>query len=106
MKKKPSGGFLQDLTLRGRAGSLVWGYRSAATVSTWSVERRRPEDDGPWEWTLRGRVDGKVDAFALRQRPLLFSAPRRGGFFTWPVKTLHVIETPPSVIATLSPPEY
>lgn len=92
--------------MRGARASLVWGYRPAAQLGAYVVERRRKGiSKGPWIWTLRAPLTGTFDAFALRQRPLLLSAPRRGGFWCWPVQTLHVIESPRSVIAQLGPPE-
>jgi len=94
----------RTLTLRGVSGSLNWGYRSAATLTGWSVRRVREDDRAPWRWELEAGYTGPVDSFSLRQRPLLFTAPRRGGFWCWPVQTLHVGET--RLIATLGPPEY
>lgn len=106
MPRAEYGGFLQSLTLKGRAGSLVWGYKPAATLATWTIERKRDEWQTGWEWTLRAGLTGKIDAFALRQRPLLATLPRKGGFLTFPVRRLDVIETPPGVLATLGPPEH
>lgn len=82
----------------------MWGYRPAATIGSWTVERRRDTKQSPWEWTLRATLAGVPDAFALRQRPLLFSAPRKGGFFVWPVQRIDVHEAR-TVTASLGPPE-
>ena len=98
-----------EMTLRGSRASFVWGYRPAARVASYTVERRREKDEAPWAWTLRATLIGAIDRFALRQRPLLFSADRRGGFFVWPVTRLHVHEHSASnvvVTAELGPPDY
>ena len=101
-------GILNAITLRGARASLVWGYRPAATVGSWTVERRRDDEKSPWTWTLRATLAGDVDTFAIRQRPLIFSAPRKGGFFAWQVHalTVHDARAPVTVTATLGPPEY
>jgi hypothetical protein len=63
-----------SLTLRGVRGRLSWGYRTAADLSTWTI--RRPEGPDP-EWTLVASVVS-ADGYGVRQRPLLFTAPRQG----------------------------
>lgn len=99
---------LRTLTVRGRGGSLVWGYHTAARLASWTVERERDDETKPWTWRLSATLDGTADAFVLRQRPLLFSAPRRGhtGFWCWPVQTLNVTVADRAVAATLGPPVY
>jgi hypothetical protein len=90
----------RTLTLRGTAASIVWGHRTAALVRRWSVARGKQ----PGEWTLTAKVD-RVDPFQLRQRPLLFTAPRQGGFWCWPVVEI-VSVTAGALQARLGPPEY
>jgi hypothetical protein len=94
----------QSLTMRGPNGSINWGYRSAATVTGWKVTKVKDEKTGKVAWTLRATLGPKVDRFQLRQRPLLFTAPRKGGFWCWPLKELTVGET--TVTANLGPPEF
>lgn len=92
------------LTMRGQQASIAWGYRQAATLGTWTVRKDVDEKTQRAVWTLTARLGTQVDRFQLRQRPLLFSAPRKGGFWVWPVRTLHVGET--TLLADLGPPEY
>jgi hypothetical protein len=88
----------------------VWAYRPVVTLGAWSVERDNegPKEKGPRLFELRADIAGPIDGFALRQRPLLFTAPKRGGrnagLFCFPVHTIHVNER--RLSATLGPPEY
>jgi len=84
------------LRLHGTAASLLWGYRTAVTLRAWSIKK----DEG--RWTLLATVE-RVDAFQARQRPLLFAAPRAGGYWCWPVESLQLGDR--RLIATLGPPE-
>jgi len=98
------------ITLRGAAGEILWGYRPAATLRAWLILRRPPPkkkkgeraSSGP-AWELRARTS-RVDGFQCRQKPLYFSAPRRGGFWCWPVLEVTVV-APDRLIAKLGPPE-
>ena len=90
-----------SLTLRGVRGRLSWGYRTAADLSTWTI--RRPEGPDP-EWTLVASVVS-ADGYGVRQRPLLFTAPRQGGFWCWPVQQVHRL-IDGQLIARLGPPEH
>jgi hypothetical protein len=85
------------VTLRGGAGAILWGYRTAAQVNTWAIRKRRRE------WVLTAAV-GRADAFQCRQRPLLFSAPRAGGFWVWPLVGQPKIAGG-TLVASLGPPE-
>lgn len=87
----------KNLTLRGVAGSLVWGYRTAAELRSWRIGKAA---DG--KWTLTGTF-ARVDRFQVRQRPLLFTAPREHGLWAWPIETLQVSDA--GLTATLGPPE-
>lgn len=95
----------QSLTMRGTEGSISWGYKVGVALVGWSVRKVKSEDGPGFQWSLTGRVDGPVDDFVLRQRPLLFTAPRRGGRWCWPVRDLHLLSAT-SVTAQLDPPEY
>lgn len=68
----------KQLKVRGAAGSLLWGFADAAKVRTWTISRQERD------WRLVAAVE-RVDAFRVRQRPLRFTAPRKGGFWCWPV---------------------
>jgi hypothetical protein len=87
----------QTLTLTGRMGSISWAYHPAAVLVAWRVHKSLAND-----WTLTASID-RADRFKLGQRPLYFTAPRRGGFFTWPVQTVTVGRE--TLTATLGPPE-
>ena len=87
-----------SLTLTGGAGSVLWGYRVAVELTAWRITRVK--DEG--RWVLSGTV-ARVDKFQARQAPLLFTAPRAGGFWLWPITAITVGET--SLRATLGPPE-
>lgn len=92
------------LTLRGSTASINWGYRSAAALRAWTVTRAKDELTGRVLWTLQAALGPQVDHFQLRQRPLLFTAPRRGGFWCWPVREVYLGDT--RVTANLDPPEF
>lgn len=96
-------GLFQSLRVRGPQASILWGYRTAATLSGWTVSKRRDEKSGKWLWSLSAKLGAQTDRFQLRQRPLLFTAPRRGGFWVWPVLAVTVGET--TISAQLGPPE-
>ena len=87
-----------SLTIHGGAGSVLWGYRVAVELTAWKITRGQEEA----RWILRGTV-ARVDKFQARQAPLLFTAPRAGGFWAWPITSLTVGES--SLRATLGPPE-
>ena len=96
------------IVLRGQAGTLVRNYQTAARLGPYTVRRHRDTDRDPWQWELEATLAGPVDDFAVRQRPLLFTAPKRGGgnagFFCFPVQRVYV--HPRTVVAILGPPEY
>lgn len=87
----------KSIVLRGESGALLWGYRSAASLSKWRVSR--PEN--ATTWTLTATVD-TVDPFQARQRPLLFTAPRDKGRWCWEVQEIHISEQ--QLTATLGQP--
>jgi hypothetical protein len=86
----------RSVTLRGASASIVWGYHTAAHLRGWMVTKA----DG--RWALTAGVD-RADPFQLQQRPLLFTAPRQGGRWCWPVQTVTLGAE--RLSATLGPPE-
>jgi hypothetical protein len=73
--------FRDGLTVRGVRGALLWGYADAATLGAWTIRKAPlPQRD----WILQATV-AKFDAFRVRQQNLRFTAPRRGGFWCWPI---------------------
>lgn len=88
----------RTITLRGTAATVTWGYRTAAVLRAWTV---RKNADG--QWSLHAGID-RCDPFQLQQRPLRFTAPRKGGFFVFPVTAITVGVD--HVTARLGHPEY
>lgn len=96
------------ITLRGTKGAtLAWGYRTAAQLSTWTVSRTIDDTTKVSTWTLAAGIGAQCDRFQIRhasaRRELMFTAPRRGGHWIWPVQTVTVGES--RLTATLGPPE-
>lgn len=88
----------EHLTLRGGAGTVLWGYREAVSLRAWRIAQNKKTK----VWTLTG-TPTRVDAFQARQRPLWFSAPRPNGFWMWGIESLEV--GPTQIVARLGPPE-
>ena len=88
-----------SLTIHGGAGSLLWGYQVAVELTAWRIVRIKAEGG---QWMLTATI-GRVDKFQARQTPLLFTAPRAGGYWAWPIAALDLGET--SLRAHLGPPE-
>jgi hypothetical protein len=89
------------VTLRGATGAIVWGYRPAAVLRRWAIART----EAGGAWTLTAHVE-RSDAYQLRQVPLLFSAPRKGGLWCWPVRPHSLFIEQSHLRATLGPPEF
>lgn len=97
----------RTITLRGTSATLAWGYRTAAALSAWTISKTLDEVKGTHTWTLAAALGPQCDRFQVRQaharRELLFTTPRKGGFWVWPVHTVTVGER--RLTATLGPPE-
>jgi hypothetical protein len=79
---------MNKLTITGQAGELRWGYRSAASLASWSIA-----SDGNGGQSLTAQIVSK-DAFAVTQAPLTFRVPRQSGTaWEWSVKTLQISGT-------------
>lgn len=92
----------RGLRLRGAGASILWGSNAipAARLATWTIKKGQT----PGEWILAAAVaPGGVDAFKIRQSRLYFTAPRLGGFWMWPVKSVTVGTA--EIRAALGPPE-
>jgi len=89
-----------SLTVTGLAGAVMYGSREAVVIKSWRITRIKA-DGG--HWMLSARIERVVSAFYARQAPLLFTAPRAGGFWLWPVDAIEIGET--SLRAELGPPE-
>jgi len=91
--------FDKGLTLRGAEGTVVWGYYTAAVCPTWTITNAGHAQT----WTLSAVVS-RADAYKLGKPDLKFTAPRKGGFFCFPVRSITLAGS--RVAATLGPPEY
>jgi len=89
--------FEGTVTLRGQEATVVWGYHTAAVCTSWTAART-PQG----QWTLQATLK-RADPFQLRQQPLKFTAPRKGGFFCWPVVSATLGAG--TLAAGLGPPE-
>jgi hypothetical protein len=95
----------ESVTLRGTAGSILWGYREAAALRAWTIYHHRPDGQHDARWTLRASF-ARVNRFELRQRPLLFTAYRPGlPPSCWPLHTASIQIGDTQLLATLGHPE-
>ena len=87
-----------SLTVNGTTGAILWGHGVAVDLRSWRVARSQADP----VWTLTATI-AHVDKFQARQRPLLFTAPRAGGYWAWPVHEISIGET--NLWARLGSPE-
>ena len=85
----------RELALHGGAASIVWGYRPEVELRSWRIAK----SEGTWK--LSGTI-ARVDKAQAGHRPLLFTAPRPGGYWAWPIVEIAIGES--SLRATLGPP--
>jgi hypothetical protein len=84
------------LTVTGKVGSLLLGTETAARLGPWTIAAGAGDS-----WRLSAPVTWR-SAFLVRQRGLGFTAPKPGGFWCWPVRSLTF--TTDRVVADLGPP--
>lgn len=84
--------------MHGGEAAITWGWHTAAVCNKWSVHK---SEAGAWSLVA---TMTRADPFKLKQRPLLFTAPRKGGRWCWPIRAVTVGVS--EVRATLGPPEY
>lgn len=89
----------KNVTLRGAQAAILWGYRTAGVLRTWSI---RKNEAG--QWVLSGTVE-RADAFQCRQWPLLFAPPRPGGHWCWPIEKDSLRVVAGQLTAKLGQPE-
>jgi len=77
--------------------TISWAWHTAAVCRAWRVYK-----SSKGQWSLVATAS-RSDAYKLAQRPLLFNAPRAGGFWCWPVRAVTVIGT--QLTAALGPME-
>lgn len=88
-----------QLHLHGTVGAIVWGYHTAAALTSWRIAK-----NGKGEWTLTAIAE-RVEPFQLRQTPLQFTAPRaQASHWCWPVRELS--QQGNQLHATLGPVEF
>jgi hypothetical protein len=89
------------LTVRGAAGAVLWGHRTAAQLGAWMITKQEQPHQAP-VWHLAARVT-QADAFQCRQKPLTFTAFRDKGLWCWGVESLDLVGD--QLHAVLGPPE-
>ena len=89
------------LTVRGAAGAVLWGHRTAAQLGAWTITKQE-QPHAPPVWHLAARVT-QADAFQCRQKPLTFTAFRDKGLWCWGVESLDLVGD--QLHAVLGPPE-
>jgi hypothetical protein len=86
----------ESLTLRGGEGAIVWGYFTAASLTSWTIQQT------PGAWILSAVVKS-ADTFKLQQRSVRFTAPRKGGDLCFPVVSCQMTDAT-HLTATLGQP--
>jgi hypothetical protein len=71
-----------NVTLRGAQASILWGHQTAVALRAWTIRKEQGQ------WMLRATVE-RLDAFQVRQRPLLFSAKREKDLWAWGIERMH-----------------
>lgn len=88
----------QELVLHGAEGTVSWHWHTAAVCQSWRVKK-----SGAGQWSLEATLT-RADPLKLRQTPLRFNAPRKGGHWSWPVVTVTLTD-PQHLKAALGPME-
>ena len=86
------------ITLRGAEATVTWSYHTAAVCRSWQATKA-----GQGRWALVASLT-RADPFKLRQAPLLFNVPRKGGYWSWRVETITHCDAQ-QLRATLGPME-
>lgn len=92
----------ERVTLRGGAGEIVWGYRSAAVVDEWAIRKEMDPKSKRSHWAFIGKAKG-IEPFILKQPGLVFAAKRKQGFWCWPVLSVTYAGT--RIQGKLGPPQ-
>lgn len=70
----------ERLVLHGARASLVWGYRTVATVTEWRIAKH----DGTWRLAAKlTQADRFQCQQAVKLKELHFTAPRDNGRWCW-----------------------
>ncbi len=85
------------LTLHGGEATIAFVYHTAAVCKSWTIRQSGRA------WILSAVIT-RADPFKLRQAPLRFVVPRKGGFLYWPVVSCALTDAA-HLSATLGPPE-
>jgi len=87
------------LTITGGTGAVLFGHCPVVELTHWRI--RRVKADGG-DWILSATITW-IDKFQSRRSPLLFAAPRAGGFWYWPIDAIEIGDA--NLLAYLGPPE-
>lgn len=90
------GNWFGGLRLHGNRGSLLHGYQDAAVLGQWTIDR----PDGIWLLTA---TIVRLDHAYKNKRPLMFTAPREHGWWSWGIESVDYGEQ--RLLARLGPPE-
>jgi len=86
-----------ELVATGGEATIAWAWHTAAVCRSWRIHKVKTG-----QWSLVATVT-RADLFKLQQRPLLFTVPRKGGHWVWPVKAVTVVDK--QLTAALGPME-
>lgn len=87
----------RELDAHGGEAVVTWSYHTAAVCRTWTIHKT---EQG--RWSLEATVL-RADPLYLRFRPLIFSVPRNGGRWCWPMRAVSLMGT--TLTAALGPME-
>lgn len=89
----------QSLAIHGAQGSLLWGYRAVAQLTSWRITQAA----GAWRLSATfGRADAWQCGQAVKYQELVFTALRDKGQWCFPLTDVTVGTT--ELRATLGPP--
>lgn len=89
----------------GAQPAVLYGYQQAALIWQWTITKERDRKTRVIVWRLRASVV-RHDKFLLRPSPrLVFTAPRRGGLWCWPIVG-DLALSGSQLVATLGHPEF
>jgi hypothetical protein len=85
------------MTVTGATGTLRWGYHVAGTLRAWTVTKT--DEAG---LVLTAQIQ-ELNAFRIKQRPLMFVVAHTQGVWRWPVTAVQMADT--TLTASLGPRE-
>jgi hypothetical protein len=82
------------VTVTGATGALHWGYHVAGTLRAWAITKT---DEG---LVLTAQIQD-LNAFRIKQRPLVFVVAHTHGVWRWPITAAQMADT--TLTASLGP---